>query len=314
MHTAPPLTRPTTMTSHGLAEFRAAASDSFVPLRVTCDDPESFRGVIRSAATDELQVCDVGATPHVVERTPELIHRDSRPALKVSVMLAGTGLLVQDGRKAVLGRGDIALYDTSRPYTLVFDENFRTLVFMFAPDSINLPATSLAQLTGVRVRGDSGLGVLASPFLTQLGTHLEEYSGLSGRRLAYTALDLLTTVFAGELGLETPAADPHLALRQQVYEHIDRHLATPLTPSSIAAAHYISTRHLHSLFHEEGTTVSTVIRTRRLERCRRDLGDPLLADQSVATIGQRWGFSDAAHFSRSFKAAYAVSPSEYRAR
>lgn len=40
---------------------------------------------------------------------------------------------------------------------------------------------------------------------------------------------------------------------------------------------------------------------------------PLLADQSVSAIGARWGFPDAAHFSRTFKSAFGFSPSECRA-
>ncbi len=55
-------------------------------------------------------------------------------------------------------------------------------------------------------------------------------------------------------------------------------------------------------------TVSTWIRTRRLEQCRRDLLDPMLADRPVAAIAARWGFVDAAHFSRAFKTAFGVSP------
>ena len=104
------------------------------------------------------------------------------------------------------------------------------------------------------------------------------------------------------------------ALVQRIRSHIDRNLAsTDLSPASIASAHFISTRHLHGLFQEQGVTVSTWIRTRRLEQCRRDLLDPMLADRPVAAIAARWGFVDAAHFSRSFKTAFGISPSEYRA-
>jgi AraC-like DNA-binding protein len=59
-------------------------------------------------------------------------------------------------------------------------------------------------------------------------------------------------------------------------------------------------------------SVSALIRSRRLERCRRDLVDPLLADVPLAVIGQRWGFSDAPHFSRLFRAAFGESPRDYR--
>ncbi|MEU9872377.1 helix-turn-helix transcriptional regulator [Actinomadura sp. NPDC048021] len=66
------------------------------------------------------------------------------------------------------------------------------------------------------------------------------------------------------------------------------------------------------MFREEGTTVSAWIRERRLEHCRRDLRDPLQLHRPVSAIAAGWGFVDAAHFSRLFKAAYGATPREYR--
>jgi AraC-like DNA-binding protein len=303
----------TTMIARNISEFRAGVNDSFVPLQVTSDHPDRFRGVIRGAGIDEVHVSDVRATDHVVERTPELIARGDRPYFKVSLMLAGRGLLVQDGREAVLSPGDLAVYDTSRPYSLVFDEDFRTMVVMFPRHLITLPPDMVGQLTAVRISGSEGLGAVVTPYLTQLAANLDQLAGSTGARLAHSALDLVTTVFTRELGLDGTTADPHRALMQRIRGHIDRNLAsTDLGPASIAAAHYISTRHLHGLFQEQGTTVSTWIRTRRLEQCRRDLIDAVLADRPVAAIAARWGFVDAAHFSRAFKSAFGVSPSEFR--
>ena len=59
-------------------------------------------------------------------------------------------------------------------------------------------------------------------------------------------------------------------------------------------------------------TVAGWIRSRRLERCRRDLADPSLAARPVAAIAARWGFSSAADFSRAFRTAHGVPPAEYR--
>ncbi|MEV8273035.1 helix-turn-helix domain-containing protein [Microbacterium sp. NPDC077184] len=304
-----------TARAHDLSEFRTAVNDSFVPLSVTSDHPDRFRGAIRAGHADGVHLSDVRARSHVVERTPELIARRSQPSFKVSVMLAGSGLLVQDGREALLHPGDLAVYDTSRPYTLVFDGDFRTVVMMFSHDALGLPAREVHQLTAVRIAGETGLGALAAPYIARLGTHLDEVAAVSGPRLVHTALDLLTTVYSRETGLDAAAADPHRALLHRIAEHIEANLgSTALSPGSIAAAHYISTRHLHNLFHAEGTTVSTVIRERRLAHCRRELADPLLADRSVAAIGARWGFPDAAHFSRAFKAAFGMSPSDFRSR
>ncbi|WEK62477.1 MAG: helix-turn-helix domain-containing protein [Candidatus Microbacterium colombiense] len=311
---AAPAESVSTLVARNISEFRAAVSESFVPLQVSSGGPDHFRGVIRGASVDEVHVTEVRATSHVVERTPELIARGDRSYFKLSLMLAGTGLLIQDDREAVLQPGDLAVYDTDRPYSLVFDQDFRTMVVMFPKHLISLPSDMIGQLTAVRISGHEGLGGMVAPYLTQLAGNLDQLAGTTGARLAHSALDLVTTVFTRELGLDEVSADPHRALVQRIRSYIDRNLAsTDLGPASIASAHFISTRHLHGLFQEQGVTVSTWIRTRRLEQCRRDLLDPMLADRPVAAVAARWGFVDAAHFSRAFKSAFGVSPSEYRA-
>ena len=86
-----------------------------------------------------------------------------------------------------------------------------------------------------------------------------------------------------------------------------------LSPAQIAAAHHISLRQLHKLFHAGGTTVAGWIRQRRLEHCGHDLRDPRWAARPVAAVGARWGYPDPAHFSRLFKASFGLSPRDYRA-
>ncbi|QWF85358.1 helix-turn-helix domain-containing protein [Amycolatopsis sp. CA-230715] len=303
----------TTVVAKDFTDFRTAVSQSFVPLQVTTEHDEHFRGRIRSCAADDVAVTEVTASAHVVERTPELIARADRRYFKLSLILAGTGLLVQDGRQALLRPGDVALYDTHRPYSLVFEEDFRTLVVMFPQRLIDLPADLIGQLTAIRMSGKEGVGNVVVPFLAQLGSNLDQLAGPAGVRLAHSAVDLLATMFATELDLAHTTADPHHELMRRIRAHIDANLSSPdLGPAQIAAEHYISTRHLHGLFQEQGTTVSGWIRERRLEHCRRDLLDPVHTGRPVAAVAARWGFVDAAHFSRVFKAAFGRSPSEVR--
>lgn len=304
------MSAPTTLIARDFTEFRTAVSQSFVPLHVTADG-DGFRGRIRSSGADEVQVSEITASPHVVERTPELIARGDRRYYKLSLILAGTQLLVQDGREAVLRPGDVALYDTHRPYSLVFEEDVRTLVVMFPQRLIDLPAELVGRLTAVRMSGKEGVGNVVVPFLAQLGGNLEQLAGPAGARLAHSAVDLLSTLVATELDLAN--ADPHHELMRRIRAHIDANLpSADLGPARIAAEHFISTRHLHGLFQEQGTTVAGWIRTRRLEHCRRDLLDPVHSGRPVAAIAARWGFVDAAHFSRVFKSAFGRAPSELR--
>jgi AraC-like DNA-binding protein len=310
-------TRPghvSTSIAQDFADFRNAVSASFVPLHVTSDAPGRFWGRIRACTVDDVHVTEIRAAEHVVERTPALITAGDRQYYKLSLLLAGTGLLIQDGREAVMQAGDLAVYDTQRPYTLVMDDDFRTMVLMFPHHLLDLPPALVGQLTAVRMSGREGLGSVVAPFLARLVDDLEQFAGPVGGRLAHNALDLVSTMIASTLAVEPGAHNRHHALVEQIRRYIDRHLAAPdLGPERIAAAHYISTRHLHALFRGQGATVSSWIRARRLERCRRELLDPVSTGRPIGAIAAKWGFVDAAHFSRVFRAAFGQSPSELRA-
>ncbi|RPF21853.1 helix-turn-helix domain-containing protein [Myceligenerans xiligouense] len=305
--------RLTTHVTPSFEAYRAVVAGVFLPLDLSSSAPESFRGVVRAVTVDDVHVSDLHGGRHVVERTPRHAAHDDLASFKLSLMVAGTSLLVQDGREALLRPGDLAVYDTRRPYTLEFDQEFRSLVVMFPQSRIELPAGMVRQLTAVRLGGDTGVGAIVAPFLGHLCDHMEQLERAPGTQLSHSALDLVSTMFATELG-HSLRRDPHEELLEHIRAYIEERLgSTDLTPASIAAAHFISTRHLHALFHDTGTTVAAWIRQRRLERCRRDLITPRLADAPVSVLAARWGFVDAAHFSRAFKAEFGMPPREYRA-
>ena len=118
---------------------------------VHTDRADDFRGRIRSQVLDELSIAEVTASGHRVLRTPSLISTSDRRYFKLNLQLSGHGLLVQDNREAALRPGDLAVYDTHRPYTLGFGEEFRTLVLMFPHDALDLPAEEVSRLTAVRL-------------------------------------------------------------------------------------------------------------------------------------------------------------------
>lgn len=294
--------------------FREAVSNTFVPLLVEPTTTAPFDGHVHGVQLGSLLITEVTATPHLVRRTPKLIARSDPEYYKVGLQLGGCCLLTQDDREATLTPGDFAIYDTSRPYAMTFDGPYRQLVLMLPRTQLRLPDNKIRGITARRVPGSHGVGALLSAFLRQLASQLDELEGQGSVRLADNIVDLLATVYAEELDLATPgAAANRRPLLLSIMSYVERHLAEPdLNPSRIAAAHYISTRYLHKLFHEESTTVAGWVRERRLEHCRHDLRDPLLADRPVGVIAAGWGFVDPAHFSRVFRAAYGTTPQEYR--
>ncbi|WGD37455.1 helix-turn-helix domain-containing protein [Lysinibacter sp. HNR] len=302
-----------TLKTDNLFAFKNAVSNSFVPLRISRHQESPFTARLSSATADGIAFTEVWAGPHLVERTPETISRGGSGYYKVSLLLSGKSTLVQDGKELTMRPGALSVYDTSRPYSLLFNEEFRNLIIMFPKDRLDLPAPLTEQLTATSLSDHRGLAPVITAYLSQFPSQLTRLTDRVRTKLAITSLDLLGTLFSSILDTERVPQDPHQVLLQKIYAHIDANLnSQDLSPHSIAAAHYISTRHLHALFHRAGTTVSTWIRERRLEKCRADLLDPVLASHTVSSLASRWGFVDAAHFSRVFKAHYGISPSEAR--
>lgn len=300
----------------GIARWRAAVAGSVVPLRIDAPDESAFSGRLARTVVDDVSLFDIVATPHVVRRTPELVGRDEARYYKLSLQLQGTAVLEQGGRTAELGPGDLAVYDTHQPYRLTFPGPNRAMVVMFPHALVDLPRDEIDRVTAVRFPSDVGLGRVINPFFVELGRNLDQLAGTGAGRLVHSALDLLVTMLIQELHCRNGAAnDPSRSLAREVREYILDNLDDPgLTPSSVARAHHISTRHLYALFADGGEPVSAWIRSRRLECIRRDLLDPLHAARPVSRVAARWGLTDAAHFSRLFKAEYGESPTSYRLR
>ena len=296
------------------AAWRRLVSDSFVPLEASPVRPGPFAGRVGGRHLNEVAIMEVAAGPHAVERTPSLIAASATTYYKLNLQVSGHGLLVQDGRETVMRPGDLAIYDTGRPYTLSFDGDFTTLVLMFPQQLTGLPAEDVAELTAVRMDSGHRLGSAVAPFLSQIGSLLPTLDGPIGHRLAMNVVDLLSTVLADEVYSRAGrAVDSNARLLRRVQHFIGAQLSNPgLDPAMIAAAHFVSVRSLHKLFAASGLTVAGWVRERRLEHCRRDLADPLHAEVPVGAIGARWGLPDAAHFSRAFRTAYGISPAQYR--
>jgi len=300
--------------------WKHVLSDTFVPLEVSSPGGETdFRGRLRGCELGSLRLIEVHAEPHTARRTARLVKTAPAGCYKIALQLRGASVLIQDGREATLTPGDFTFYDTDRPYTLAFSDPHRMLVLVFPRDMLGLPQSGLARLTATRLSGRAGgMASLIGPFLGQVADLLDEVgtSGAGvGLRLAGNVVDLLGTVLSERL--DGAAADPdaaHRALMLQITAFIEEHLGeADLSPAQIAAAHHISLRQLHKIFHASDTTVAGWIRRRRLEHCGHDLRDPRWAMRSVAAVGARWGYPDPAHFSRLFKATYGIGPRDYRA-
>ncbi|MHA5054570.1 helix-turn-helix domain-containing protein [Streptomyces sp. SD15] len=267
--------------------------------------------VITSAAPASLPQ---DGRPHPARRAHRLVARNSGEYLFVGVRGGHGNLDSPEPPDVLLAPGDICFYDAHHPPTLDFPERFRMKTFLVPRESLGLVGADVHRLAGAPVPRTSRLGTLLSPFLSELADTASSSRPPVGEMLAWNAVNVLATLAAERLGRDaTGTPDTRSPLMAGILQFIDLHLTdADLSPEVIAGAHRISARYLHRLFQDEGTTVGRWIQRRRLEECRRDLMLRARSSQTIAAVAKRWGFMSATHFSRVFRAAYGMSPSEWR--
>jgi AraC-like DNA-binding protein len=289
--------------------WREHSSEAFFPMSISASSSRPFRARLASHRLGTAAIGRVVAEPHMCVRTTRDIAAGDPELLRIVVLRRGHTRVQQGDRACTITDGDIVLYDSTRPFAVDAQRPFDLVVCGLPLALLGAHADRMRDLAATRIPGRSPIARMFSDFVQGLAQEL------GGPGLADAELELADTLvaFSRALGRADAGDGPSEPRLRRIQAWIDLHLGDPqLDPARIAAAHFISTRALHRLFEPEGVSVSHWLRTRRLEGCRRDLADPALAERTVAEIARRWGWSDAARFSRRFREAYGCAPSELR--
>lgn len=290
------------------------------PTAFTSPHAADFRAGVTLAELGPVLVSRIYLLEARARRTPTLVRRSDPERYGLCLVTANDMYFTQRGRECRVGAGDLLLYDTSQPYDsgcLPAPGPGGMLILQLPKAALPLRAQRLDAVVARRLPGNSGMTAILARYLASVAAAAEksEVSEQEARTLGEVALDLAATSLAAyvdaddQLGPETRQR----ALLARIDTFIERNLGDPnLTPSVIAAHQHISLSYLHRLFQDRELTISAWIRRLRLERARADLAEPRLSHRPLHAIAARWGFRHAADFSRAFRAAYGMPPSDYR--
>jgi len=301
--------------SHRLPYWRDLVCDVFVELGCESATKRDFHGQIESREFANTKYSRVKSTSHSVRRDKGRIARSSAEHFLLSLQMRGKGRLIQDGREALLSPGDFALYDVTRPYELVFDDEFEQLVMQVPRDEIVTRLFDVDNLTAIGVSGQVGAGRLASMLIAQTADQLPYLDEDSLGSVQTSTLDLMASALANRIGQKSEriSESQELTIRR-ILQFVEDNISDPsLTCEMVATSNGISERYLRKLFQSKGHGVSEWIWQRRLENAKRDLLDPLQDHKSITSIAYDWGFKDPAHFSRAFKKRFDCTPRGIRA-
>ena len=277
------------------------------------DNRLEFEARIATASLGELDLVLFQTSPQDFVHTQHHIAQ-ARDQFLVCRPLSGALHVEHNGREATLRPGDMTLLDPFLPYSGKFPVDSSLLVLLVPRRSIIARMGATADIMARPVRATPGLGGLTSEFLGMLAGHADQL-GPTADAVANQALDLFATTVAQTVRESQPRLScARMVVLTQLRGIIEQRLTeTDLTPQLVAQAAGVSVRYANRVLAEEDTSLAQLIQTRRLERCRRALGDPVQSQRAISDIARRWGFADMTHFARRFRRAYGMLPSAYRA-
>jgi AraC-like DNA-binding protein len=246
-------------------------------------------------------------------RTPTHIRRDAPETVALALQEYGRARRSQANHTLDLGRGDLLLSDLTAPYDYVWTGLGCASALSIPYELLGLPI-DLVRRAAPRLPA-SRLFPLVRQHLATLTKQADAVScDTQAPELGEASIALVRALLASAAREDRHAAEALAdTLPARINAYIDRHLRDPrLRPAVIAAAHNISLRQLYRLIQPPRTTIEQWIVARRLAGARADLARPQEHQRSITDIARSWGFRDPSHFARRFRAAYGLTPREWR--
>jgi AraC-like DNA-binding protein len=239
-------------------------------------------------------------------RTPEMIAADGHDAYIIQFVIAGSHTGDFDGVPFAAGPGELGICDLSRP--MLLHSTAVKVLSIFLPRAEVRAVSPDIELHG-RVLDANRAGLLIE-HLTAVTRWFPQLLPETLPGITRATIELLGACLAMEAGrADFGVRESPVLMRARSY--VEHNLLEPsLNPARISEALGVSRSTLYRLFEPLGG-VTAFIWERRLHLARAALLDPKRA-RRISEIAFQCGFSSEAHFSRSFRKAFNIRPSDLR--
>lgn len=290
-----------------LSGLSGAYADGFDDVRVHGYNDESIDGQIETTHIGDLTLSRIEASPHRIAHSLAQRHR----SLNVLLQIFGTSVLELGGRRIETLPGDCIVGDLSRSHQLLNPTGTKHLTITIPMEMATSSGLTINSIPYQHFSIAHGLGRLSRNLVETViedrGTIGADHEG-----------DLVDMVMRSlQLSLAASGRQFVFGARQRLMHQakffVDKNLRDPdLDLHQIAQALNCSARYLHTVFAEEGTTITKYIWSARLDLCHHELARTPKEEMSVTDVAFSCGFNSSSHFSRTFKEKFGVSPSKIR--
>ena len=261
---------------------------------------QSFAGSFRPITIGGFQGSELGHNAPLLRRIP----RDIGADYCMSMLLSGSGELVQNEQAVSVRYRDVVLSDTTRAQEFHSHRGFKFI-------GLQLPRSDLVKHLGfepkamVRPSSDS----LAGRMLAQVFESAYLSEGHVEPDLDLVIYDVIRALFRSEEWMVVSSHTEKLFERAQ--HIIERHFTDPdFGPAEVALEAGISSRYLQKLFARRGTTCNRYIEARRLERAFKLLKRRIEQNggPSIAEIAFASGYRNVNYFYSRFRQRFGHPP------
>lgn len=267
----------------------------------------SFDARLTSGRLGAFELGALEAPDHLWSRKRVDIRQDDQDDFLMSYLVEGRGHLAQSGRIVRQLPGDIVIYDARRPFE--YELAARTIVFKMPRGIMLSQARDGDRLGATRIGAGNPLRDVLGSMLVRCADPgiLASSKAVANAHLGAGIVNMLLALVDLDTGDHRGASRAQGAQLDRAKRFAIANLGNAaLTATEIASGVGVSPRTLNRLFAQTGTTPMRWLWQQRLDACHREIstgGIPRVTD-----VALRFGFNELSHFSRSFKAAYGVTP------
>jgi acetamidase/formamidase/AraC-like DNA-binding protein len=236
-------------------------------------------------------------------------------ALPTALLAIEDGAVLRSAGHQIVPAGQLLVLPRDADWTLQFQRDMRAIALCVTTEAFHGRKTVRAGWTEPRAIAPQGFAGVLARMLEEAAHTLDGFSDAEWDAVAQGLADLLlafTQQLAAPL-VEASGTATRTAMMNRICQMIERNLADPgLTPARAAQTAGISERYVQKLFEGIGDNFTHYVRERRLQRACADLASPAEAHHTISAIAYRYGFADSAHFSRTFRHRFGLSPREFR--
>lgn len=294
--------------------WRSSISVIFDVAPVGSEPPEDFQASVTASHLGALLVGDLHFGRQQFSRGAPRVARDGVDHYLVQWYRSG-GFVGQhdEGVDMAVHAGDITVFDLGRTQRTYAQPSH--VLSLVVPREIAAESFGGrdADLHGTVLRQGTALGGLLSDYLRSLHHRLPDVTLAEAPAVVQATTQMLAACLRpSRHTLAQARTELQGVTLERIQRHIAQNLAAPLTPDVLCQHFGISRSLLYRLFEPLGG-VAHYVQQRRLLRAFHALASPANRRLRVAEVATRSGFASEAHFSRTFRAAFGLTPRDARA-